>query len=93
LVVGRWSFAESTRSITKNDYCSFVNDKLWQDECGRYWAMPRKKKIKRFQAVTAVKELARERVGSPPAEKIVVEKKKKPEKHKPTLGKLLGDAE
>jgi hypothetical protein len=32
-------------------------------------------------------------VGSPPAEKIVVEKKKKPEKHKPTLGKLLGDAE
>jgi len=51
--------------------------------------MVKKKKKKRFRAVTAVKELARERVGSPPAEKIVLEKKKKPEKHKPTLGKLL----
>jgi hypothetical protein len=53
--------------------------------------MPRKKKPKRFQAVTAVKALARERVGRPPAERIVMEKKKKPEKHKPTLGKLLGE--
>ncbi len=49
----------------------------------------KKKKAKRFRAVTAVKELARERVGAPPAGQIVVEKKKKPEKHKPTLGKLL----
>ena len=55
--------------------------------------MVRKNKKKRFQAVTAVKELARERVGSPPAAKIVVEKKKKPEKHKPTLGKLLEETE
>jgi hypothetical protein len=55
--------------------------------------MPRKKKSKRFHAVTAVKELARERVGTPPAGKIVTEKKKKPEKHKPTLGKLLGETE
>ncbi len=55
--------------------------------------MPRKKKQKRFQAVTAVKELARERIGTPPAEKIVVEKKKKPEKHKPTLSRLLREAE
>ena len=54
-------------------------------------AMPRKKRAKRFRAVTAVKELARERVGTPPAEKIVVEKKKKPEKHKPTLSKLLNE--
>jgi hypothetical protein len=51
----------------------------------------RKKKRKPFRAVTAVKELARERVGSPPPEKVVIEKKKKPEKHKPTLGKLLED--
>jgi hypothetical protein len=51
--------------------------------------VPRKKKRKPFRAVTAVKELARERVGPPPSEKIVIEKKKKPEKHKPTLGKLL----
>jgi hypothetical protein len=55
--------------------------------------MPQKKKVKRFRAVTAVKELARERVGSPPAEKIVIEKKKKPEKHKPTLNRLLNEGE
>ncbi len=53
--------------------------------------MPRKKKPKRFRAVTAVKELARERVGTPPAGKIVPNKKKLPEKHKPTLGKILGE--
>jgi hypothetical protein len=53
----------------------------------------RKKKVKRFRAVTAVKELARERVGAPPAGKIVVEKKKKAEKHKPTLGKMLEEGE
>jgi hypothetical protein len=51
----------------------------------------RKKKPKRFRTVTAVKELARDRVGAPPAGQIVVEKKKKPEKHKPTLGKLLDE--
>jgi len=50
--------------------------------------MARKKKKKRFQAVTAVKELARERVGRPPTEKVITNKRKKPEKHKPTLGKL-----
>ena len=55
--------------------------------------MAKKKKPKRFRAVTAVKELARERVGSPPPEKIVVEKKKKPEKYKRTLSKLLGESE
>ena len=53
-------------------------------------AMARKKKIKRFGAVQAVKELARERMGAPPAEKVVPHKNKKPDKHKPTLGKLLG---
>ena len=51
--------------------------------------MTKRKKSKPFRAVTAVKELARERVGRPPAEKIVVEKKKKAEKHKLTLGDLL----
>jgi hypothetical protein len=55
--------------------------------------LARKKKVKRFRAVTAVKELARERVGRPPAEKIVVEKTKKPERHKPTLGKILTESE
>ncbi len=55
--------------------------------------MARKKKVKRFRAVQAVKELARERMGTPPAGKVVLEKKKKPEKHKPTLEKLLGESE
>lgn len=53
--------------------------------------MARKKKVKPFRAVIAVKELARERVGRPPTEKIVLEKKKKPERHKPTLGRILGE--
>jgi hypothetical protein len=55
--------------------------------------MARKKKVKRFRAVTAVKELARERVGMPPPTQIVPDRKKrKKEKHKATLGKILGDA-
>lgn len=55
--------------------------------------MVKKKKPKRFRAVTAVKELARERVGTPPAGQIVIEKKKKPEKYKQSLGKLLQEEE
>jgi hypothetical protein len=53
--------------------------------------MTRKKKAKRFRAVQAVKELARERMGAPPSGKVVPHKNKKAEKHKPTLGKLLDD--
>jgi hypothetical protein len=59
----------------------------------RIMRIGRKKKTKRFSAVTAVKELARERVGTPPSGKVVLEKKKKPERHKPTLEKLLGETE
>jgi len=55
--------------------------------------MARKKKAKRFHAVQAVKELARERLGAPPTEKIVPHKNKKAEKHRPTLGKILGEAD
>lgn len=66
---------------------------LLQTSYGNMETMARKKKAKRFRAVTAVKALARERVGAPPAGKVVLEKKKKPEKHKPTLWKLLGDSE
>lgn len=55
--------------------------------------MARKKKVKRFRAVQAVKALARERIGIPPAPKVVPDKKKKePEKYKLTLGKMLEDA-
>jgi hypothetical protein len=55
--------------------------------------MGRKKKVKRFRAVQAVKELARERMGAPPAGKVVPHKKRKPDKHKPTLGRLLDEDE
>ncbi|MGC2194768.1 MAG: hypothetical protein WA628_08830 [Terriglobales bacterium] len=55
--------------------------------------MARKKKIKRFRAVTAVKEMARERIGTPPPTQVVPDRtKRKKEKHKPTLGKLLGES-
>jgi len=55
--------------------------------------MARKKKAKPFRAVTAVKELARERIGRPPSGKVVVEKTKKPEKHKAPLRKILSETE
>jgi hypothetical protein len=58
---------------------------------GNMGVMARKKKAKQFRAVQAVKELARERVGTPPAEKVVIDKKKKQEKYKPTLETLLKD--
>jgi hypothetical protein len=52
--------------------------------------MAKKKKIRRFRAVTAVKEMARDRIGTPPPTQVVPDRKKrKKEKHKPTLGKLL----
>ena len=90
------------------NYCIFgVPDhvELIQLACPRYtrfkpqessiWEirMAKKKKVRRFRAVTAVKELARERVGEPPAGQIVIERKRKPEKHKPTLGKLLDETD
>ena len=55
--------------------------------------MARKRKVKRFQAVQAVKELARERLGAPPAAKVVPHKQKNPAKHKATLEKLLNESE
>jgi hypothetical protein len=51
--------------------------------------MPRRKKLKKFRAVETVKAMARDRIGSPKASKIIVDRKKKEEKHKPTLGDLL----
>jgi len=56
-------------------------------------AMARKRKKKTFSKVEAVKALARERVGAPPAERIDPNRKRnKNEKFKPTLGELLGGA-
>jgi hypothetical protein len=55
--------------------------------------MSKKKKPRRFRGVTAVKELARERIGTPRPTRVVPDrKKKKKEKHKPTLGKTLGES-
>jgi hypothetical protein len=55
----------------------------------------KKRKIKKFRAVQAVKALARERIGAPPATQVVPGKKKRgsADKHKPTLGKLLEETE
>jgi hypothetical protein len=58
--------------------------------------MARTKKKKHFRAVSAVKALARERIGTPPPEQVAPNRKKKAkseEKHKPTLGKMLGGDE
>lgn len=53
--------------------------------------MAKKRKVKRFRAVDAVKALARERIGTPPSAKVVPHKKKQEAKHKPTMGKMLGE--
>jgi len=55
-------------------------------------AMPKKRKKKRLRAVEAVKARARERIGTPRASRVVPDRRKeKTEKHKPTMGELLGD--
>ena len=55
--------------------------------------MARRKKKPKFRSVAAVKELARERIGTPPPSRIVADRKKaKPqEKHKPTLARLIDE--
>ncbi|MFZ0684167.1 MAG: hypothetical protein WAM89_01370 [Terriglobales bacterium] len=53
--------------------------------------MPRKSKKKVFSAAKIVREMARERVGSPKPSQLVKAKKSKPERYKKTLGKLLTD--
>ena len=64
--------------------------------CGYTFSVAKKKKPKKFSAVKAVKELARERIGAPGAEQVVPDLKKKresSEKHKPTLGQMLQEGE
>jgi hypothetical protein len=54
--------------------------------------LPGRKKPKPFRAVDAVKAAAREKIGSPPPTRREPNvKKKRREKHKSTLGKLLGE--
>jgi len=53
--------------------------------------LPRRKKLKPFRAVDAVKAAARETIGSPPPTRREPNvKKERRQKHKPTLSKLLG---
>ncbi len=65
----------------------------WTAEGGCPYAsvMPIKRKKKIFSAAKIVREMARERVGSPRPSSFVPGKKKKVEKHKLTLGKLMED--
>jgi hypothetical protein len=52
--------------------------------------MRRRKKKKPFRAMTVVKEMARERIGTPPPTRVVPDRKKqKKQKHRPTFGDLL----
>lgn len=59
--------------------------------------MAKKKKLKRFRAVTAVKAMAREAVGPVPPTRRAPDTKKKAKakevKHKPTLGRMLSGEE
>jgi hypothetical protein len=56
--------------------------------------VPRKKKLKKFSATSAVKAASRAVLGTPPPVKRVENKKHaKKEKYKPNLGKLLADAD
>jgi len=59
----------------------------------RWAGVAKKRKKKRFSAVEEVKAIARERIGAPRPSRIVPDRKKrKTEKHKPTLDRLLDDA-
>jgi hypothetical protein len=50
----------------------------------------KKRKPKKFNAVKAVKAMARAQIGLTPGSRVVPdERRKKTDKHKPTLGKLL----
>jgi hypothetical protein len=50
----------------------------------------KKRKPKKFSAVDAVKAMARAQIGTPPAGRVVPDRReKKIDKHKPTLGEML----
>jgi hypothetical protein len=56
--------------------------------------MPKKKKLKKFNATSAVKAASRAVLGTPrPVKRLENKKQDKKAKHKPSLGKLLGDAD
>lgn len=55
--------------------------------------MPVRKKKKKFSATKAVKALARDTIGAPPPVQRIptLKESRKEQKHKPTLGKMLGE--
>jgi len=57
--------------------------------------MPRRRKKPKFSATKAVKAQARELIGAPPPVQRIpaLKDSRKSDKHKPTLGKLLGSDE
>jgi len=62
----------------------------WGANCGKMKAMAKKRKVKKFRKVEAVKALARERVGTPPASRPIPDHRDRAEeKHKTTLKELL----
>jgi len=73
----------------RGDYCTFAVRQLWQHEY-----VAKRRKPKPFRAVEAVKAMAREHIGAPPASRVVPDKRKQQEttpKHKPSLAKLMED--
>jgi len=58
---------------------------------GKIYPMAKKKrKLNKFSAVDQVKAMARAQIGTPPAGRVVPDRReKKTGKHKPTLGKML----
>ncbi|HVG92658.1 MAG TPA: hypothetical protein VNB54_14280 [Alphaproteobacteria bacterium] len=56
--------------------------------------MAKKKKLKKFSATSAVKAASRAVLGTPrPVQRVENKKQSRKDKHKPSLGKLLADAE
>jgi len=77
---------DGLRFAFRLNYCSFATDKLWQDGL----VAKKKRKPKKFSAVDQVKAMARAQIGTPPAGRVVPDRReKKIDKHKPTLGEML----
>jgi hypothetical protein len=55
--------------------------------------VPKKRKKKTFTAAKAVKSMARSAIGTPPPVQREESQKRRQEKHKPTLGKMLSDTD
>ena len=56
--------------------------------------MAKKKKLKKFSATSVVKAASRAVLGTPkPVRRVESKKQAKKDKHKPSLSKLLGDAD